>query len=38
MQVNAVIPSGISTGSSVPVTITVGGVTSPSGVTIAVSN
>ncbi len=36
LQVNTVVPSGIAPGSTVPVTITVGGVPSQAGVTIAV--
>lgn len=36
LQVNAVVPQGIATGSAVPVTINVGGVVSQAGVTIAV--
>jgi uncharacterized protein (TIGR03437 family) len=36
MQVNAVVPTGIASGSAVPVTIKVGGVASQSGVTLAV--
>jgi uncharacterized protein (TIGR03437 family) len=38
MQINAVIPESINTGSAVPVTVTVGTASSQSGVTIAVSN
>jgi uncharacterized protein (TIGR03437 family) len=38
MQINAVIPEGINSGSAVPVTVTVGAASSQSGVTIAVSN
>jgi trimeric autotransporter adhesin len=36
-QINATIPSGITAGSAVPVLISVGGVSSPAGATIAVS-
>ena len=36
MQVNAVVPKGIASGSAVPVTIEVGGVSSQAGVTLAV--
>jgi uncharacterized protein (TIGR03437 family) len=36
LQVNAVVPQGIATGAAVPVTISVGGVVSQAGVTIAV--
>jgi len=35
-QINAVVPAGISPGSSVPVVVTIGGVPSPTGVTLAV--
>jgi uncharacterized protein (TIGR03437 family) len=38
MQVNALIPDGVSTGAAVPVMVTVGTASSQSGVTIAVSN
>lgn len=38
VQINVQIPTGIQPGASVPVTVTLGGATSPSGVTIAVSN
>jgi uncharacterized protein (TIGR03437 family) len=37
MQVNAVVPQGIVTGASVPVVITVGGIASQAGVTLAVN-
>jgi uncharacterized protein (TIGR03437 family) len=37
-QVNVQVPAGIVTGSAVPVTLSVGGVAAPAGVTIAVSN
>ncbi len=36
MQVNATVPSGITPGNSVPVTVTVGTYTTPAGVTLAV--
>jgi uncharacterized protein (TIGR03437 family) len=36
LQINAVIPNGIAASATVPVDITIGGVTSPAGVTIAV--
>ena len=36
LQINAVVPAGITANPAVPVDITVGGVTSPAGVTIAV--
>jgi len=36
LQINAVLPAGVTPGNSVPVTVTVGGVTSKSGVTVAV--
>ena len=36
VQVNALVPTSIAAGSAVPVTITIGGVTSQSGVTLAV--
>jgi uncharacterized protein (TIGR03437 family) len=36
VQINAVVPSGIATGNAVPITVTVGGVTSPAGVTVAI--
>jgi uncharacterized protein (TIGR03437 family) len=36
LQINAVVPQSVTPGSSVPLTISIGGVTSPSGVTIAV--
>jgi uncharacterized protein (TIGR03437 family) len=35
LQINVTIPAGVSRGSTVPVDVTVGGVTSPSGVTVA---
>jgi uncharacterized protein (TIGR03437 family) len=38
MQVNLQIPAGIAPGNSVPVTVQIGTVTTPTGVTIAVSN
>jgi uncharacterized protein (TIGR03437 family) len=34
--VNAVVPQGIATGAAVPITVSVGGVLSQAGVTIAV--
>lgn len=36
LQINAVIPTGIAPGATVPIELTVGGVTSPGGVTLAV--
>jgi uncharacterized protein (TIGR03437 family) len=36
MQVNAVVPTGVASGSAVPVTIKVGGVSSQAGVTVAI--
>jgi uncharacterized protein (TIGR03437 family) len=36
VQINAVVPTGIAASATVPVDVTIGGVTSPSGVTIAV--
>jgi uncharacterized protein (TIGR03437 family) len=38
IQVNVQIPAGVSVGSAVPVTVSVGGIAGQSGVTIAVSN
>jgi uncharacterized protein (TIGR03437 family) len=38
MQINVTIPYGVTRGNAVPVVVTVGGVSSPAGVTIAVSN
>jgi uncharacterized protein (TIGR03437 family) len=37
-QINVLIPAGVTAGAAVPVTLSVGGVAAPSGVTIAVSN
>ena len=34
--INAVVPNGVAPGPTVPVDITIGGITSPSGVTLAV--
>ena len=36
LQINAVVPSGATTGIAVPVTVTIGGNTSPAGVTLAI--
>ena len=36
MQVNALVPESVTPGNAVPVTITIGGVTSQAGVTLAV--
>jgi uncharacterized protein (TIGR03437 family) len=36
IQINAVVPNGITPNSTVPIDITIGGVTSPAGVTVAV--
>ena len=36
IQINAVVPNGVAPGPTVPVDITIGGITSPSGVTLAV--
>jgi len=36
MQVNALVPESVAPGNAVPVTITIGGVTSQAGVTLAV--
>jgi uncharacterized protein (TIGR03437 family) len=36
LQINAVVPNGIALGDTVPIELTVGGVTSPAGVTLAV--
>jgi uncharacterized protein (TIGR03437 family) len=36
VQVNALIPESVTPGGAVPVTITIGGVTSQAGVTVAV--
>jgi uncharacterized protein (TIGR03437 family) len=36
LQINAVVPTGIAPGSTVPIELTIGGVTSPAGVTLAV--
>jgi uncharacterized protein (TIGR03437 family) len=38
MQINAQIPSGIQTGTAVPVVVQVGGVSTQAGVTVAVGN
>lgn len=35
LQVNVVVPSGLASGSAVPVVLTIGGVSSPAGVTVA---
>ncbi len=35
LQINAVVPPGATTGSSVPIDVTIGGVTSQAGVTLA---
>jgi uncharacterized protein (TIGR03437 family) len=37
LQVNAVVPQGVSRGAAVPVTVSVGGIASQAGVTIAVN-
>ena len=36
LQINAVVPNGIAPGDTVPIELTIGGVTSPAGVTLAV--
>jgi len=36
LQINAVVPDGIAPGDTVPIELTIGGVTSPAGVTLAV--
>jgi uncharacterized protein (TIGR03437 family) len=36
IQINAVVPTGIATGDTVPIELTIGGVSSPAGVTLAV--
>jgi uncharacterized protein (TIGR03437 family) len=36
LQINAVVPAGIAPGDTVPVEMTIGGVTSAAGVTLAV--
>jgi uncharacterized protein (TIGR03437 family) len=36
IQINAVVPNGITPNATVPIDITIGGVTSPAGVTVAV--
>jgi uncharacterized protein (TIGR03437 family) len=36
LQINAVVPTGIAPSGTVPIELTIGGVTSPSGVTLAV--
>jgi uncharacterized protein (TIGR03437 family) len=35
-QVNALIPSGVNPGSAIPIVLTIGGVSSQAGVTIAI--
>jgi uncharacterized protein (TIGR03437 family) len=37
IQINATVPSGVAAGSAVPVVLTVGGIPSPAGTTLAVS-
>jgi uncharacterized protein (TIGR03437 family) len=36
LQINVAVPMGVSPGNAVPVEITIGGATSPAGVTVAV--
>ena len=36
MQINAIIPAGVATGASVPLTLSVGGVQAQTGITISV--